>query len=109
MHSGVIVAFKLPGLQRKRTAHFIERTIVNAVNTWGHHWAKQRISFHCDSKAFVDIWHKGSTHDPQTMALVPLLYFCAAHYNINAVITHICTWFGNCIADSLSHVQEDQF
>ena len=24
--------------------------IVNAVNTWGHHWAKQRILFHEDDE-----------------------------------------------------------
>ena len=43
--------------------------IVNSVNTWGHQWAKQKMSFHCDNKAVVDIWCKGSTRDPGTMAL----------------------------------------
>ena len=64
-------------------------TIVNAVNTWGHQWAKQKILFHCDNEAVVEIWCKGSTRDSETMALVRLLYFCAARYDINVVITHI--------------------
>ena len=49
--------------------------IVNSVNTWRHQWAKQKILFHCDNKAVVDIWCEGSTRDPGTMALVCLLYF----------------------------------
>ena len=49
--------------------------IVNAVNTWGQQWAKQKILFHCDNEAVVEIWCKGSTRDPETMALVRLLYF----------------------------------
>ena len=49
--------------------------IVNAINTWGQQWAKQKILFHCDNEAVVEIWCKGSTHDPETMALVRLLYF----------------------------------
>ena len=82
--------------------------IVNAVNTWGQQWAKQKILFHCDNEAVVEIWCKGSTRDPETMALVRLLYFCAARYDINVVITHI---FGidNCIADSLSRFQQHRF
>ena len=82
--------------------------IVNAVNTWGHQWAKQKILFHCDNKAVVDIWCKGSTRDTETMALVRLLYFCAAHYDINVVISHI---YGvdNCIADLLSRFQVHRF
>ena len=63
--------------------------IVNAVNTWGHQWAEQKILFHCDNEAVVEIFAKGSTHDPETMALVRLLYFCAACYDINVVITHL--------------------
>ena len=49
--------------------------IVNAVNTWGPLWAKQKILFHCDNQAVVEIWHKGTTRDSETMALVRLLYF----------------------------------
>ena len=78
--------------------------IVNAVNTWGYLWAKQKILFHCDNQAVVDIWHRGSTHDSETMALVCFLYFCAARYDINVVITYI-SGIDNCTADSLSRFQ----
>ena len=56
----------------------------------------------------MEIWCKGSTRDPETMALVCLLYFCAAHYDINVVITHI-SGIDNCIADSLSRFQLNCF
>ena len=82
--------------------------IVSAVNSWGHQWAKQKILFHCDNEAVVTIWRKGSTRDPETMALVCLLYFCAARYNINIVITHI-SGIDNSIADSLSRFQQHRF
>ena len=82
--------------------------IVSAVNSWGHQWAKQKILFHCDNKEVVTIWSKGSTRDPETMALVHLLYFCAARYNITIVITHI-SGIDNSIADSLSRFQQHRF
>ena len=82
--------------------------IVNAVNSWGHLWTKKKILFHCDNHSVVDIWRKGSTRDTATMALVRLLYFCAARYHINVVITHIAGT-DNCIADSLSRFQDQRF
>ena len=82
--------------------------IVLAVHTWGPSWKRQKILFHCDNKAVVDIWEKGSTRAPQTMALVRLLYFCAAHYNINVCIVHV-PGVCNDIADSLSRFQMDRF
>ena len=42
------------------------------------------------------------------MALVHFLYFFAAHYDINVVITHI-SGIDNCIADSLSRFQQHRF
>ena len=56
----------------------------------------------------VDIWHRGSTHDSETMALVRFLCFCAARYDINVVITYI-SGIDNCIADSLSRFQLHRF
>ena len=35
--------------------------IVVAVHTWGSSWSRQKILFHCDNRAVVDIWDKGST------------------------------------------------
>ena len=42
------------------------------------------------------------------MILVRLLYFCATHYNINVMITHI-TSTNNSIADAISHFQMNRF
>ena len=82
--------------------------IVVTVHTWGSSWSRQKIVFHCDSRAVVDIWDKGSTRAPHTMGLVRLLYFCASCYNINVCVTHIAG-ICNDIADSLSRFQMDKF
>ena len=74
----------------------------------GYLWAKQKILFHYDDQAVVDILHRRSTRDSETMALVRFLYFCAAHYDINVVITYI-SGIDNCIADSLSCFQLHRF
>ena len=63
--------------------------IVMAVNTWGVSWQHQKILLNCDNLAVVDIWAKGTTKSPEVMALVWLLYFCAACYNINVSVQHI--------------------
>ena len=42
------------------------------------------------------------------MALVGMLYFCAAKYNINVIITHIAG-ANNTIADALSHFEVTRF
>jgi len=44
--------------------------ILVAVHTWGTYWARKKILFHCDNQSVVDIWGKGSTPDPQIMALM---------------------------------------
>ena len=79
-----------------------------AVHTWGHFWPSKKVLFHCNNQAVVDIWRKGSTKLPQVMALVCMLYFCAAKYNINVIVTHIAG-VDNAIADALSHYQVTRF
>ena len=82
--------------------------ITTAVNTWGHHWARKKVLFHCDNQAVVDIWKTGTTKSADIMALVRMLYFCAAKYNINVIITHIAG-VNNAIADALSRFQVTRF
>jgi len=82
--------------------------ILIAVHSWGAYWTKQKIVFHCDNQAVVDIWGKGTTHDPNIMALVRLLYFRAAQYNINVCVMHI-PGADNNIADALSRSQMAKF
>ena len=45
---------------------------------------------------------------PEIMSLVRLLYFCAAHYNINICVQHI-PGTSNEIADAISHFQDVRF
>ena len=82
--------------------------IVMAVHTWGALWQRQKILIHCDNLPVVAIWESGSTRAKETMALVHLLYYCAARYNINICIVHIAG-VNNVIADCLSHFQQDRF
>ena len=82
--------------------------IVAAVHTWGSFWSRQKILFHCDNQAVVDIWSRGSTRAPHLMALVRLLYFCASNYNINVCVIHVPGVCNN-IADSPPRFQMENF
>ena len=82
--------------------------ITAAVNTWGNLWECKKVLFHCDNEAVCAIWHKGSTKQPEVMALVRMLYFCAARYNIHVLIVHI-VGTNNAIADALSCSQMERF
>ena len=82
--------------------------ITAAVNTWGHHWARKKVLFHCDNQAVVDIWKTGTTKSADIMAPVRMLYFCAAKYNINGIIIHIAG-VNNANADALSRFQVTRF
>ena len=77
--------------------------ITAAVNTWGYLWKRKKVLFHCDNQSVCAIWQKGSTKQPEVMALVRMLYFCIAHSDIHVMITHagVC----NDIADALSRLQ----
>ena len=78
--------------------------IVLAVHAWGPYWYRQKILFHCDNQAVVEIWNRGSTCVPHTMSLVRLLYFCANRYNSNVCVVYISDVCNN-IADSLSQLK----
>ena len=69
---------------------------------WGAFWSN------CDNNTVVEIWQKGSTHCKEIMALVRLLYFCVAQYNIHIMITHIAG-INNNIADAISRFQMERF
>ena len=63
---------------------------------------------HCDNSAVVDIWKKGTTNCPEVMALVRMLYFCAAQHNIHVLVTHVAGT-DNSIVDALSRFQVHRF
>ena len=81
---------------------------VMAVHAWGAAWQRQKILFNCDNQTIVDIWDKGSTKSPEIMALVRLLYLCAARYNIYVCVQHI-PGNSNRIADAISRFQDALF
>ena len=83
-------------------------TIVMAIHTWGSLWQRQKILFHCDNQAVISIWESGTICAKEIVALVRLLYYSAAKYNINVCITHIAGT-ENVIADCLSRFQLDKF
>ena len=99
-----IQAHWLPGQIGRDIAWKELFAIASAVNTWGHYWPRKKLLVHCDNQGVVDIWKKGTTDHPQFMALVRMLYFCAARHNIHVIITHIDDTT-NCIADALSRFQ----
>jgi len=68
----------------------------------------QKVLFHCDNQSVCGIWQKGSTKQPEVMALVCMLHFCAARSNIHMLVTHIAGT-NNTIADALSRSQMEHF
>ena len=54
------------------------------------------------------MWEKGTCKSPEIMALVCMLYFCAAHHNFNVYVQHI-PGVRNDIADALSCFQHHHF
>ena len=82
--------------------------ILIACTTWGAHWHRKRILFHCDNQAVVAVWEKGSSRCPHIMALVRALFFTAATHNFHLCIVHI-PGINNCIADHLSRLSLQEF
>ena len=74
--------------------------ITIVVNTWGILWQRRKILIHYDNQTVVSVWEKGSCKSPEIMALIRMLYFCAAHNNFNVCIQHISSIKNN-IADAL--------
>ena len=82
--------------------------IVVACSTWGKHWKRKRILFHCDNAAVVDVWRKGSCKCPKLMILVRTLFFLVARENYHVSIAHI-PGVQNHIADHLSRLSIQKF
>ena len=82
--------------------------IVLSAHSWGSLWQRRKIRVHCDNQTVVDIWESGTSKSPEIMALVRMLFFCAAHNNFNVCVQHI-PGVNNVIADALSRFQQDRF
>ena len=68
----------------------------------------QSILFHCDNRAVIEIWQKGSCKHKPIMALVRILYFIATLFQFRVLIQHI-PGTNNAIADALSRFQVLRF
>ena len=82
--------------------------IVVTCATWGSHWARKRILFHCDNATVVDTWQKRSCRSPTLMVLVRTLYYLAATGNYHVGIAHI-PGSSNLTADCLSRFSMQVF
>ena len=82
--------------------------IVVAARLWGHEWSQNRLLFHTDNSAVVDIWFKGSSKSPNVMVLVRHLFFAAATHNFHASICHI-PGKSNILADLISRNLQEEF
>ena len=82
--------------------------IAAASNTWGHLWQRKKVLFHCNNQSVCNTWQKGSTRQPEIMALVRMLYFCAARFDIHVMVTDIAGTT-NVIADAISRLQIERF
>ena len=82
--------------------------VLVACSTWGHHWARRRVLFHCHNVAVIAIWDRGSCKCPHLMSLVRQLFFLAAGGNYHVGIAHI-SGVDNRIADHLSRFSMREF
>ena len=57
------------------------------MSVWGTLWQRRKILIHCDN--VVSVREKGTCKSPEIMALIHMLYFCAAHNNIKVYVNHI--------------------
>ena len=56
----------------------------------------------------MDIWKTGTTKSSDVLAVVSILYFCAARHNIHVIITHVAG-VNKAITDALSCFQVKHF
>ena len=82
----------------------IWNAITVTINTWGAFWQHRKIPVCCDNQTIMSVWVRGSSKYPEIMALVHMLYFCAAHNNFNVCVQHIPGEQDD-IADALSRFQ----
>ena len=82
--------------------------IVTSAHSWGPLWQRRKILVHCDNLTVVGVWEIGTSKSPEIMALVHILFYCAAHINFNICVQHL-PGIDNLIADTPSHFQQDRF
>ena len=78
--------------------------IVLSLVLWGHEWANQKVTFHCDNQAIVFCINKQSTREKSSMHLLRMLVALCLKHNIVFKAVHIAGK-SNAIADALSRLQ----
>lgn len=63
--------------------------LVLAVHLWGQKWAQQRVCFHFNSLAIVEVLNAQFSEDPSVMHLLRFLLLTAAKYNFTFEAKHL--------------------
>ena len=79
--------------------------IVAAAATWGHEWARRKVSFVTDCMPVVHAVTKGASRTRRIMQLVRQLHFYSARHSFVYRIEHIAG-VDNFVADELSRVHD---
>jgi len=82
--------------------------ILIAVFTWKDDLINKQINIFTDNKSICSIWFKGTSPNPDLMALVRKLFLFASMFNINITFEHI-PGHSNTLADCLSRFQVKKF
>ena len=82
--------------------------VLAACFTWGHHWPRHRIRFHCDNSAVVACLASGTCKSPPVMSLLRRLFLVCAKYNFTVAAQHL-PGSSNTIADALSRFRLQEF
>lgn len=87
--------------RRKRNKDFFD--ITATFNTFRYHWAYKKFFLIVTTRLLSISGKQGKPNQQiRIMAIVHMLFYCAARYNINVIITHIAD-VNNAIADAPSH------
>lgn len=79
-----------------------------ALVLWGAQLTKQKICFHCDNKAVVDIIAKMSSRNDNVMVILRAITLACMRHNIIIKAQHV-PGVQNNICDALSRLQIDRF
>lgn len=103
---GVADGYKPTGHQKKKKYSMEEFFDITATfNTFGYHWAYKKFSLIVTTRLLSTFGKQGKPNQQiRIMAIVHMLFYYAARYNINLIIIHIAD-VNYAIADVPSHFQ----
>ena len=105
IHANQWFASRAPRRYQNHDIQFKELyAIVQAVLRWGDTWGNHHVKFYCDNQAVVVGINSGTSHSPDSMALIRLLSMLAACLKIS----YSSIWIPseeNVLADAASCIQ----